>query len=590
VLLSLPTLATGRPVDASSQTKPEALGFVASLQRASAVAVSSVTASSLKNEMTGRIDNGADGKKFVEPQSGLKVRQAAYESKSKSETGGSVTNSAKENANRETRDRKVSSRSPGERNDEMKGKERPDKAEAHPQTVDGMRSPVEQVDAPANIAPADDSSPSIAASSADAELLQAPLQEGAAPQPGLVISDGTNTSAGTGGQTASCFDASVIQQAATALDASVDAIKQTAPSEVVAAAGAVSNAGDAGQIPAAISLVSDVLRVQQQARATGQGKTMSKSGDPASRVWTSADPSGPAQPDEHQKIGPESSIAQLLKPVTVTQTVLPQKAQVPSGHGTPANQPQVTSLKSAENNSISNRNGAAANPQDQANQTQSSAPLTKPDSNVVSQLDAAPRPTPISGQLGDTASGAQAVNTAGPPGSVSEAAPHSGESASPQSAGAPDYPGRQDAEAVAPGSINVAKLIHRLNETEMQVGMHSAEFGNIAIKTSVANERLTAEITLDHNEMGKVLANQLPGLQSKLGGEYGINARIEIHENSGGFSGGLHQGSPQQSQQKWQPSNHSLSQFGAAREAEQMLAPQVSKSVAVNDDRLDVRA
>lgn len=417
-----------------------------------------------------------------------------------------------------------------------------------------------------------------------------------------------------------------------------DANQQAAPSEDGDASSALSNTSNTQQIPAAIDFLSDLLRVQQQTMTTSQGSTLSRSDKPYSKMLAPLDPGGPQKPDEQQKNPSSGPIAEQRKDGTDTPAMLSQKGPVPSGHGTganarpvtdpagkmvdtlgpvqagaaknsppvtvaklrqtfsisnaaamsPADQQQGTSLKSAESNSNSDKDGRTANPQDQATQPQSFGAPTKADPNSVSQSDLAV------GSLASSVQGNDAVSTIpvmpGTTGSWNEGASQSVHNPSSPSPGVTDNPGRQAGEAVAPGSINVAKLIHRVNETEMQVGMHSAEFGNIAIRTSVANERLTAEISLDHNEMGKALANQLPGLQSKLGGEYGINARIEIHENSAGFSGGLNQGSSQQSQQQWRPPSQSLPQFQAAREAEQITAPRVSRSVAGNDDRLDVRA
>ena len=629
VSLSFPTIATA-PAGSATLTKPAELGFGAMLERASAQPTPGSTASSVMWETTGGKGFVAEGRRLAEGQNGSKARQAGDESKTKFETRTPAPDSSKVSWNRETTDRKVRGRTSSKGTDESK---KPTlKTAPQSSSVNQMPSASEQVDASANSAPAIDLDSSTTASLADAGPLLA-TQDNVAPVPSQVISDAADVAALRLGQTAAgSLDASAIQQGLAVPDAG----EQVTRSDVGAAAGALSNASDTVQIPAAINIPSDLL-TDSQVMPPQKGKDSSGHDSPAKPSPVAgasgklAVAPGPTQAGA-DTISLPATLGRAQATIAVSKAAGKSPADQPSVsteagdiHETaavsngaekfPADQQSgstqagniheatavsnaagmsladrqhVRSPKNAQSNSNDDSSSRTANPQDQAGETQSSVMPTKPGPPFASQADPATRPIPTAGQGNDTASTIPAMPAAA--GSSAEGRTHADLDANPPSAGATDDPGRQEGGAVAAGSINVAKLIHRVNETEMQVGMHSAEFGNIAIKTSVANERLTAEISLEHAEIGKMLANELPGLQSKLAGEYGTNARIEIHENSAGFSGGLNQGASQQSQQKWQPSSQSLPQFGAAQGSEPMLAPQISRPVAVGHDRLDVRA
>ena len=66
----------------------------------------------------------------------------------------------------------------------------------------------------------------------------------------------------------------------------------------------------------------------------------------------------------------------------------------------------------------------------------------------------------------------------------------------------------------------------------MRLGMRSAEFGNISISTSVSHQAISAQISLDHSELGRALAMHLPAIEEKLGSAYGLHARVEVRDES----------------------------------------------------------
>ena len=73
--------------------------------------------------------------------------------------------------------------------------------------------------------------------------------------------------------------------------------------------------------------------------------------------------------------------------------------------------------------------------------------------------------------------------------------------------------------------------------SEMRVGMRTVDFGNISIRTSLAREVLSAQISLDHNGLGQALSAHLPEMEAKLSQGYGVKANVEVIGGNSSFSG-----------------------------------------------------
>jgi hypothetical protein len=81
-------------------------------------------------------------------------------------------------------------------------------------------------------------------------------------------------------------------------------------------------------------------------------------------------------------------------------------------------------------------------------------------------------------------------------------------------------------------SINTARLIQSVGQSEMRVGMRSAEFGDISIRTSATHDSLSAQISLDHADLAKALTAHLPDMQARLGGNGNVDVRVNNHTQS----------------------------------------------------------
>jgi hypothetical protein len=167
-------------------------------------------------------------------------------------------------------------------------------------------------------------------------------------------------------------------------------------------------------------------------------------------------------------------------------------------------------------------------------------------------------------------------------GSSVDAAPHRSETSA-------SLPSDQSnaAGSGATSGINSARLIQSMSETEMRVGMHSSEFGDISIRTMVSQQQVQAQISVDHNELSSALSAHIPAMQAKLGNEYGLHASIEVSQNGASFSSGERGQSSQRDQKAFVPS---VQVEGATALAETDRIVLRAPSVSVVSDRLDIRA
>ncbi len=91
-------------------------------------------------------------------------------------------------------------------------------------------------------------------------------------------------------------------------------------------------------------------------------------------------------------------------------------------------------------------------------------------------------------------------------------------------------------ESAGMSGISAARLIQTMGETQMRVGMRSAEFGDISIRTAVSQQQMQTQISVDHRELGSALSAQIPAMLAKLGNAYGLQATIEVNQSRPSFS------------------------------------------------------
>lgn len=145
----------------------------------------------------------------------------------------------------------------------------------------------------------------------------------------------------------------------------------------------------------------------------------------------------------------------------------------------------------------------------------------------------------------------------------------------------------QTADTAATSGINTARLIQNMGETEMRVGMRSAEFGDISIRTAVSQQQMMAQISVDHSDLGKAISAHIPAMQEKLGGELGLRAMVEVSQSGMSFSSERGYSSQQQ------PKTYSLPAVSESIQPSAEADPALLRTTTSepgNSYRLDIRA
>jgi hypothetical protein len=140
--------------------------------------------------------------------------------------------------------------------------------------------------------------------------------------------------------------------------------------------------------------------------------------------------------------------------------------------------------------------------------------------------------------------------------------------------------------------INTAKLIQSMGQSEMRVGMRSNEFGNISISTSTTHDQVSAQISLEHGELAKTLAAQLPEMQARLGGTHPMDVRIDMNgattgQGTGTYGGTSH-GSQDQSSNGRQQAGSMAASSSSIGSQEKQFSP-VAAVMPTGYSRLDIR-
>ena len=92
-------------------------------------------------------------------------------------------------------------------------------------------------------------------------------------------------------------------------------------------------------------------------------------------------------------------------------------------------------------------------------------------------------------------------------------------------------------EAASAAALLHSKILQRTGQSELRVGIQAGEFGTVDIRTSMSRNQVTAEIAVEHGELGRMLAAELPSLQSKLAEHHIPPASLVLQtQTSGSFA------------------------------------------------------
>ena len=122
-------------------------------------------------------------------------------------------------------------------------------------------------------------------------------------------------------------------------------------------------------------------------------------------------------------------------------------------------------------------------------------------------------------------------------GSSSDASDRQASHLSQDSMGATQSQAQVESPVAYPTSlVNSARLVERMGESELRLGIRAGEFGSVDIRTSMIHSQFTAEISTEHGELGRALAAELPSLQSRLTEQRVAVANITLQNHSDSHS------------------------------------------------------
>ena len=172
------------------------------------------------------------------------------------------------------------------------------------------------------------------------------------------------------------------------------------------------------------------------------------------------------------------------------------------------------------------------------------APTSHPNSSTVadSPLSSSAKPSETPNFLTNLQS--QIKPDAG--GSSIKDAAHTADNPAASTANPADADAHTDAaSALSNPLLHSARLVERIGQTELHLGLQDGDLGKVNIRTSMGHNQITAEISVEHGDLGRVLAAELPGLQTRLSEQRLPVANIILQNQSGNGSAGFDQGSRQ---------------------------------------------
>jgi hypothetical protein len=141
-------------------------------------------------------------------------------------------------------------------------------------------------------------------------------------------------------------------------------------------------------------------------------------------------------------------------------------------------------------------------------------------------------------------------------------------------------------DVTASSGINAAKLIQTMGETEMHVGMHSTEFGDISIRTTMSQQQMVTQISLNHTDLSQAISAHVATVQAKLGEDYGLHTSIEVNNQGSSLSGESGNSSRQEQQSYSRFTRSEGAAFSAGSDGEIGLGVAIH---AGNGHGLDIR-
>jgi len=396
--------------------------------------------------------------------------------------------------------------------------------------------------------------------------------------------DRSGAISGTTGHTAS---APTLSKDSTPAQSQVDTSGQDSPST----ASAESTNADAVKAEAVTSGVAAGPMAKLAGRALSDPKTLPGNGSLSARTTareTAATTAGIHPAKDAVKSAVEESLVPPSVAVSGQGSPAPEKLEVGNSQGTRSKQVlDKTRVGVTQESSGTNRKNVDVAGSAKAQSRKDDAPASA-GSTVDDQATATTPAKPAASTTAFSVAGIQPSTSAADGKSVNGGVPHEGSDRLPgqldqKSTGVVQSQAQGESSSPYPTSVvHSAKLVERMGETELRLGIRAGEFGSVDVRTSMVRNQFTAEISTERGELGRALAAELPSLQNRLTDQRVPVANITLQNHTGSHSAPSEQQNPRHGQQVY-PTNP-----GSGRE-EGRIAAMVASEAAVEASRLDIR-
>jgi len=193
----------------------------------------------------------------------------------------------------------------------------------------------------------------------------------------------------------------------------------------------------------------------------------------------------------------------------------------------------------------------SAKSQTRKDDSQSSSGSTLPDQSTVgapAKASDSSQAFSVSGAQTSPTTGNGKTVTAGVPQDPSD--PNAGQLDHTSTGVAPSQQG-ETAATYPTSSVHSAKLVERVGEAELRLGIRAGEFGSVDVRTSMIRNQFTAEISTERGELSRAMAAELPSLQNRLSEQRVPVANITLQNQTGNQSTASEQQKPRDGQQTY---------------------------------------
>ncbi len=146
--------------------------------------------------------------------------------------------------------------------------------------------------------------------------------------------------------------------------------------------------------------------------------------------------------------------------------------------------------------------------------------------------------------------------------------------AKPQAPSAAPSPSPAENTAAAPALIQSARVLERMGQSEMRLGLNSGNFGSIELHTHVNQDQVGASIATSHAELRAAMMAEMPSLEHAIAQHQLKLDSFNLDSRTSAQNGGSGDAAGNQSPRSWTQSGTQVSEFNDDMAAQESSLPQ----------------